>query len=65
MKAFQGLQINLEKLNRVTIASDEQSVVVQGGLDNGHALQPLWEKGYVASKGSLNFFPQDQAHGSS
>jgi FAD/FMN-containing dehydrogenase len=51
---FNGVQISLSKLDRVTIEPDGKSAWVQGGTRAGPVNAYLWDEGYVTTTGACD-----------
>ncbi|KAK4063869.1 CAZyme family AA7 [Trichoderma harzianum] len=49
---FRGIEINLSKLNEITIQSDNKSALFQGGVYGDLVIKTLWNQGYIAATGS-------------
>ncbi|KIA75778.1 hypothetical protein HK57_00392 [Aspergillus ustus] len=49
---FRGIEINLARLNKVTIQTGGKSAVIQGGSYGDLVIGALWDAGYVAATGS-------------
>lgn len=56
LKAFKGLQINMGQLAEINVSEDEESVFVQGGLDNGQVQEALWTQGFVTGRCTMSIF---------
>lgn len=51
---FDGVQISLSKLQRMTVQPDGKSAWVQGGSRSGPINRFLWDKGYVTTTGACD-----------
>lgn len=51
---FNSVQINLSKLNNITIEPDGKSAWLQGGTHAGLAIEYLWDNGYVTTTGACD-----------
>ncbi|KAF1919310.1 hypothetical protein BDU57DRAFT_137282 [Ampelomyces quisqualis] len=52
LSAFSGIQINVEKLQDITLQPDGKTAVLQAGTSGGQVIQELWNQGYVTTTGS-------------
>ncbi|KAM0447700.1 hypothetical protein ACHAO4_008841 [Trichoderma viride] len=49
---FQGIQINLSQLTRITIQPDKKAALFQGGVYADIVIDTLWDQGYIVTTGS-------------
>ncbi|KAH8589816.1 hypothetical protein B0O99DRAFT_664427 [Bisporella sp. PMI_857] len=54
LASFNGIQISMSNLDKVTIQPDGKSAWLQGGTHAGPVIKYLWDKGYVTTTGACD-----------
>ncbi|KAI2620857.1 hypothetical protein GGS21DRAFT_541800 [Xylaria nigripes] len=54
LATFNGIQIDMVKLDSITVQPDGKSAWFQGGVYSGQVSDYLWERGYVATTGACD-----------
>lgn len=58
VEKFSGIQIDVRKLNGITILKEKAAVRLQAGAFNWEVIKTLWDGGYVTSP--QDFFPDSK-----
>ncbi|KAL4935589.1 hypothetical protein BDV06DRAFT_228690 [Aspergillus oleicola] len=54
LASFNGIQISIHNLNKMTIQPDGKTVWLEGGVYDGPVVRYLWEQGYVTTTGAAD-----------
>ncbi|KAI1734122.1 hypothetical protein F4680DRAFT_454307 [Xylaria scruposa] len=52
LSTFSGVEIYVDRLESITIQSDDESAILQAGTYGGQVIETLWDEGYVTTTGA-------------